>query len=131
MDTIRLRTLTRKSKLDGKYAELTIQEIIDLKHFAYLRYCYYCYSAISFTEDILREIGVIRSDHDDRIEKPGTNPELHEKLGSVFSYSVNSPFNVKIQRVKKGHAIAKYMHYKKVDQNQFKKCNLQAKNHGH
>lgn len=78
MDVIILRKLTDKSKLGfGKYATEPIWYIIESKHTQYLRYIYYCCSGITFTDDVLEKIGIAEWE---KIDKPGTNIELHEKI---------------------------------------------------
>ena len=80
MDVVLLRKLTEKSKLGfGKYATEPIWYILQSRHTQYLRYIYYCCSGITFTDDILQKIGI---DECNRIEKPGTNVELHEKVSA-------------------------------------------------
>lgn len=87
-DALILRTMTLKSKLNfGRFENLTIQEIINLKHTQYLRYIYYSVAGLSFNEEILKLIGIIFGDHDNRILKPGTDLYLHEKLNKSKKYS--------------------------------------------
>lgn len=75
---ILLRKLTRKSVLGfGKYAESTVQHVIDTYHTRLLRWYYYNSSNITFTDDILEEIGIT---DEFKINKPGKDPELGEKL---------------------------------------------------
>ncbi len=72
-----LRTLTRKSKFKiGKLADDTVQELLDRKKYKDLRSCYYRYTSINYTEDILKELGITG---DLVIEKPGANPEMYFK----------------------------------------------------
>lgn len=78
METVRLRTLTWKSRLGfGKYADLTIQQIFDLQHTNYLRWVYFNNNRINYIPEIL---DAIRLFENYRIEKPGKNPEKHETL---------------------------------------------------
>lgn len=86
MEVIRLRTMARKSVFDaGKWENHSVQQVLDLKGYRTLRWYYYNYSAISFTPDILDELGITE---EWRIEKPGTDPEkynaLHEKMEQKF-----------------------------------------------
>lgn len=84
MDVPLLRTLAWKSVMKfGKYEDLSVQQIFDLKHTAYLRWVYYHYSNISFTEEILRSIGVVHDKYDHRIKKPGTDFDLCEKVQRI------------------------------------------------
>jgi hypothetical protein len=78
-----LRIMTLKSKLNfGKYENLTIQEIINLRHTQYLRYVYYSFEGLSFNEEVLKLIGVINEFNDNRITKPGVDLELHKYINS-------------------------------------------------
>lgn len=134
MDVPLLRTLTWKSTLGfGKYKELRIQEIFDLRHTAYLRYIYYNISGINFIEDILIEIGVITTYGDDRIEKPGIDPEKGKWLdGLNFNNLVKLLDNAghakyKIKGIKLHH-LKTIMRKEKIT---YSKGNLQRINHGH
>lgn len=72
---ITLRKLTRLSSMKfGQYKDLRVQELLDLKRYRYLRWCYYCCSGITFTEDILEEIGIIKF-----IDKPGKDETFFEE----------------------------------------------------
>jgi hypothetical protein len=82
MDVIKLRILTRKSLLKfGMYATLGVQQVIDLRHFRYLRWCYFNISGISFTDDILEEIHISEQY---KIEKPGTDPDKCKEIGKIL-----------------------------------------------
>ena len=81
--TILLRKLTYKSILKfGKYAELSIQEIINLGKKNYLRWIYFNSSMISFTDIILTELSINK---EYIINKPGKDPELGKKLNNRIS----------------------------------------------
>ena len=60
----------------GKYANDEIGKLLELKKGAYLAWCYYNLSNISFTEDILDEL---KLDH--RINKPGKDNTYWEEEG--------------------------------------------------
>ena len=63
-----LRTMTRKSRLGfGKYKDLTIQHILDMKLNSVLVSAYFKLTSINYTEDILQEIGISK---EYRIKKP-------------------------------------------------------------
>lgn len=73
-ECVTLRTLTRKSKLKfGKFPDLTIQDLINIGRKEYLRWIYCHSSMISFTEDVLEEIGQLPSL---RVSKPGKTPSF-------------------------------------------------------
>jgi hypothetical protein len=98
MDVAILRTLAWKSILGfGKYKFLSVQQIFDLGHTAYLRYIYYNVEGISFNTEILTKIHVINNNYDNRIEKPGTNPELCKKMNHIM-------FNLMCDRMNANHA---------------------------
>ena len=133
MDTTLLRTLTWKSTLGfGKYKDLKIQEIVKVGHTQYLRWVYYCMEGISFIDDILIEIGIIDHQYDNRIEKPGTNHELHEKLlGIKFN---NSCKKIGAARAVNNCKSAKMFHMRTLKRQEkitFSKGNLQRMNQGH
>ncbi len=73
-----LRTLTYKSKLGfGKYPDLTVEGILKKKQIHYLIWLYYNCSMVSFTDEILIELGIFKRI---RIEKPGKDKELYLKV---------------------------------------------------
>jgi hypothetical protein len=126
-DAVLLRILTPKSYLRvGKYKDLRIQEILDLNKTAYLRYFYYNMQGISFTEDILKQIGVIGDDYDYRIKKPGTDHELGEKVfnDKLKNYPAAAWRNVKGARM--GTEISNV----NLDKRKFSKTNMRAFNQG-
>lgn len=82
MDLVRLRTLTRKSKLGyGYYAENTVGELLDKKYYKALRYAYYCVQNINFMPDILEQLHIVGKMV---IEKPGVDHEKYE-LSNLFA----------------------------------------------
>jgi len=127
MDIPLLRTLTKKSKLGfGKYADIPIQQIFDYKQPTYLRWIYYNYEGITFTDDILNEIPILK---DERINKPGKNPEM---VQFAFSNNYDCLNRYITKRVQKNRLKAKYMCFKKSTSTQyFSKSLLQRKNQGH
>jgi hypothetical protein len=132
-----LRTLTKKSIMwFGKYNNLSIQQILDLKELGYLRFIYYNYSGISFNDEILTTIGVFE---EYRIQKPGKNIELHKTIGDhrmkIFcANSINNgniiPYVTAKNYVKRKKK-AQYVGFKKTDSIRFSKSSLQRLNHGH
>ena len=103
MDTIRLRTMTWKSILGfGKYADLSIKQIYDLGHTHYLRWVYYGMDGLSFTDEVLSNIGVIKEFCDNRIKKPGTNIELHNEITEIMKSvsTFKAGYNVAKMRAK-------------------------------
>jgi len=79
-DAVLLRKMARKSKFNtGKYDGVTVQELINANKQPYLRWVYYNMSMITFMDDILDELNIWP---DERIEKPGKNPELGEEISA-------------------------------------------------
>ena len=75
---IYLRILTKKSKIGmGEYSNLEIQYFLEKREHEYLRRTYFNQERISFTEEILNELGIIK---EYKIKKPGINYELGKKL---------------------------------------------------
>lgn len=85
MDIILFRTLTEKSVLwFGKCINCTVESIL-IKDKSYIRWIYYNVEGVSFTEDVLKQAGVIIEEdgkvlYDSRIKKPGKNPQLGEEI---------------------------------------------------
>jgi hypothetical protein len=128
-DSILLRTMTEKSVLTfGQYKGQTIEEILRLGKRHYIRYLYYNVEGISFTEDILRKIGIITGQYDNRISKPGKDPELGRKIEDINAKNI--PFKTKsdYRTILKAREVGnKYI----VDRGQFSRGKLARKNQGH
>ena len=127
--TILLRTLTGKSKIHfGKYENLTIDEIINLGHTAYLRQVYFNISSINFTDEILDRIHVFKKF---RIEKPGINKKFaNECFKNVFRASGDLHRQITSRVINKQYKF-KFYDFKRVDRKKFSKIALQRINHGH
>lgn len=121
-----LRTLTGKSVLwFGKYNGVKVQQIIDLQNPGYLRWIYYNYNGITFTEDVLKEITITGNR---KIKKPGIAPEMN---GEVFNENVNGLdfcSQRHISRILKIRAICRFR--KVCNSVNITKSQLQAINHG-
>lgn len=104
MSRVLLRTLARKSTLKfGKYYDLTVQQVIDLRGvegLKALRWYYYQASNISFNDEVLNELGIHEAI---RIEKPGkcTEPELVEYLKQVHRKDIPENDKYKAIRLKR------------------------------
>lgn len=128
MDVIRLRSLTRKSKLGfGKHANLSIQDMINVSMHAYLRWVYFFASNITFTDDILSEIGITNKY---RISKPGIDKK---KFNQIFDeYGEKLPYSKKrISEARKKSF--KHQHIRRI-RNVYRDnlpAKLQRKNQGH
>lgn len=113
--------MTLKSVFEaGNLAGYSVQHAIDLHRSAYLRWIYYNYSRLTFTDDVLDLIN-IRAE--DRIEKPGKNPEKGEDLKRLM----NSRKNIEKQRkmILNAKLAAEYKNKK------YTKSAMQARNQGH
>ncbi len=90
MSRILKRVLTRKSILGFGYAsvrDLSVQMILDLGKRTYLVSSYYGLEKITFTDDILDELGI---KEEFRIEKPGKMKNYDEVNGMV--YKINNEY---------------------------------------
>lgn len=128
MDIIRLRVLTRKSKIGwGKYANNTVGELIESKQFNELLWLYYHIQWLTYTDELLDELKIFK---EFRIEKPGVNHEMHQKRIVNFLNFVTEGKGALImynRKRKKAKFNLKMMEDKEV----LSKQKLQAYNHGH
>lgn len=134
MDLVRLRTLTRKSKLGyGYYAEKTVGELLDKYYYRALRHAYYCRQNITFMPDILEQLHITGKMV---IEKPGVD---HEKFDASNDFALENVLNKVTDgngrekvRFKKYHRDRKSaMKREKESSKAISKGRLQAMNHGH
>jgi len=127
MDITILRKMTLKSVFEaGNLAGYSVQHAIDLHRSADLRWIYYNYSRLTFTDDVLDLINIRQ---EDRIEKPGKNPEKGEDLKRLMNSFVTdySRKNIKKQRKRILNAkLAAISNNKK-----YTKSAMQASNQGH
>ena len=87
---------------------------------------------LSFTDDILGSIGVIKEFCDNRIEKPGTNMDLHRKIVGIMktASTFNNGYDVAKMRAKTESRILE----KKIkvrDHAFYSKSKMQRINQGH
>jgi len=79
-----LRTLTRKSKLGfGKYKDLTVQKILDMKMPIVLISPYYKLTSINYIEDVLIELKITE---EYRINKPSSDKEAYYRFLSCNGF---------------------------------------------
>jgi len=79
-----LRTLTRKSKLGfGKYKDLTVQKILDMKMPLVLISPYFKLTSINYTEDILLELRITENY---QINKPSSNKKEYYRFLNENGY---------------------------------------------
>ena len=142
-----LRKLARKSTLNfGQFADMTVQQVIDLKHHRVLRWYYFNSSNITFMDDILDELNVTEKW---RIAKPGKNPELGRQLDEScnarqYAYAAHKaeengedPEKAMTQKAavikqqKRKLAWKRYKDFQRADARWNTKGVLQSINHGH
>ena len=122
-----LRKMTLKSVFhSGVMQGLTVQQVIDQLRNTYLRWIYYNYSGITFTDDILE---IIHIRPEDRIPKPGKNPEYGEQLQNLIHSKITKNSEEKNIRITSSRARARLKKMNKDLRNT--KGAMQAKNHGH
>ncbi len=110
-----LRTLTRKSKLGfGKYKDLTVQKILDMRMPLVLISPYYKLTSINYMEDILIEL---RITDDYRIKKPSKDLDMYYRFLNENGF----------KRITRGKGPDKL----KKRTRPFTKSQLQSKNQGH
>jgi hypothetical protein len=138
MSTILLKKLTPKSIIPaGKNKGLTVQDVLN-KSKIDLIYSYFNYSKITFTDEVLDQL---RINLEDRIEKPGKNPEIglkyiNRNIGARATFLIDKEnINSKtLAAVKKSYAKSKFKaRYKALierERIQFSKSSLQRKNQG-
>lgn len=139
MERVTLRKLTGKSILGfGKYADLSVQQLIDLSKKAYLRWVYFNASNIDFMEDILIEIRIIHppTNDDRRIAKPGKNPSLGKEFGDFLRVMKEVPSDFDEEKAFKGYRFAQKRKKAEIkDRNMrtqnISKIKMQRKNQGH
>ena len=74
------RILTYRSKLGfGKWSDYSVEQLLKLGKIAVLIPPYYKLSSITYTEEILIELGITEQY---RIEKPSINKEMYSKFVS-------------------------------------------------
>jgi len=127
-DVILLRKLAFKSQLNfGKYADLTIQQLLDLGKKKYLRWVYFNCSNISFIDDILELINIYE---EYRIPKPSKDLymfEAHKQEIDKHTYGLTKHINnMKVNKNKKNDLRSE----KNFEKNYFSKANLTRRNHG-
>ena len=128
MDVIRLRVLTRKSKIGwGKFANNTVGELIESRQFNQLLWLYYHIQWLTYTDELLDELKIFK---EFRIPKPGINPDMHQKrIVNFLNFATDGKGALIMynRKRKKARFNLKMMEDKEV----LRKQKLQAYNHGH
>lgn len=98
MSSILLRKLTKKSTLNfGKFKDYTVEHLFGMKKQIELISIYFKLSTITFTDDILDELGITK---EYRIEKPSKNVELYQEF-MIMKYGKKQKPNKDLQRMRK------------------------------
>lgn len=128
MDTVRLRTLTEKSVIGfGRYSDSTVGMLISYEKTHYLRWCYFNFESITFTDDILSKIHI---PNNFRINKPGKDLIKHTELNEHIMNKIPAFAKLKKESHLRRVRMASYVSAKKQDLFYYSKGNLQRKNHG-
>lgn len=115
MSSILLRKLTKRSTLNfGKFKDYTVEHLFGMKKQIELTSIYFKLSTITFTDDILDELGITE---EYRIQKPSKNVELYQDF-MMMKYGKKQKPNKDLQRMRKETV-------------SFRKDFLANMNHGH
>ena len=110
------RKLTRKSTMNfGKFADCTVQHILDLQKHRYLRTIYYTNSNIDFFDDILIEIGAFEH----KIEKPGKDLDMLEYVDKLADMKIPSISKLKSWSHNRSVKKANYVNFIKSTEKQY------------
>ena len=110
-----LRTLTRKSKFGFGYKkDLTMQKLLDLNKKLDLIGAYYKLTSINFTDDILKELGIV-----DKwvIKKPSSNKEMYYEFLEHINHNYMSGFSRGADKLKKPIKIPSKLKLRSFNQN--------------
>ena len=126
--SVNLRTLARKSVLGyGKHALLTVQQLLDLKEYAYISWSYFVLSNISFADDILNLVGVTE---EFRITKPGKDEAALQRFKDYRLEHRTGYLKEKIEKIGRKKTIGSNVARRNRDRIAYSKGNLQRMNHG-
>lgn len=134
MDLVRLRTLTRKSKIGyGKFKDQTVGELLDANYKKELAWLYYHVQWITFMPDILEQLHITGKMV---IEKPGVD---HDKFEASNDFALENVLNKvtdgngreKVRFMKYHRDRKSAMKREKESSKAISKGRLQAMNHGH
>lgn len=134
---LKLRTMTMKSVFDGGQLEgLSVAQALGLGRIKLLRYIYFHYERISFTEDILEILDIPL---EFRISKPCKCLETYEKYLSYLKEKAKSYFESLteeerlvsyVNKIRKGKKALKNDTIRKNCATKITKKDLQNVNHG-
>lgn len=127
MDVIKLRKLTRKSKLGyGLYAEKTVGELIEKRFFTALRWAYYNVQNITYMPDIMEELHIVGKWV---IDKPGVDHDKYEAYVRIAQERAMGADKARLFRYWKSKKKAKDEEYRA--NREISASRLQRYNHGH
>lgn len=127
-DAVLFRKMTPKSVFNfGRFKGHTVDDLLRIGNVTYLREIYFNIEGITFTDDILEAIGIYNEWDDFRIEKPGKDRELGQKVNDL-KLTRSSPLRQKQMQKRK---VGKLVQHLKTDKSTFSRKNLQRWNQGH
>ena len=131
MDTLRLRTMARRSIFEGGNCEyLSVQQVLDLKRQTYLAFQYYNRSKISFTLDVLEELGIIGKL---TIVKPGKDTKVFNEWKKWFYGNMDDMERIKRYSMRwknRKDTLKNHEHHTKLSKSKLK-SNQRPKNQSH
>jgi len=127
-DAVLFRKMTPKSIFNfGRFKGHTVDDVLRIGSVAYLREIYFNIEGITFTDDILEAIGIYNEWDDFRIEKPGKDRELGQKVNDL-KLTRSSPLRQKQMQKRK---VGRLVQHLKTDKSSYSRKNLQRWNQGH
>ena len=131
MDILRLRTMAKRSIFErGNCEYLSVQQVLDLKRQTYLAFQYYNRSKISFTLDVLEELGIVGKL---TIKKPGINPKMFEEWKKWFYRNMDDMERIKRYSMRwknRKDTLKNHEHHAKLSKSKLK-SNQRPKNQSH
>lgn len=123
------RIMNKDSKLEGgQFVNQTIGKLLDLGEFKYLGWLYFCNSALSFSKDVLAELGITP------IQKPGTDEKAMWAWYKEYQKTHFSDEQMTIGRMRRAQVRNRIAKARLCDARRattFTKGQLEAANHGH
>lgn len=98
MSSILLRKMTKKSTINfGKFKECTVEQLFGMKKQIGLISMYFNLSTITFTDEILDELGITA---EYRIDKPSTSREIYDRFIAI-KYGKKQAPSKELQRMQR------------------------------
>ena len=111
----------------GKFADLTVLELLNINKKNYLRWVYYNCSMITFCDDILDVVNILP---EFRIAKPGKDEGLFNELATNTFQEFSPLLKLKIKSHSKKIAKQKLFRAYSADRHELSKRHLQKFNQG-